>query len=497
MNRHNSIESLSAILLVGSSILLTSCSSAQPAVTTGAAGAEIVAVNATATSFLPNPVAPTFAAPTPTEAPAALSAHGPFVLFEGDAGIWIANPDGSFLTRLSDTGIGNADLHRALSPAGDALAFIVPAEEGPLLVRMQLPSGETEVLANLEPGIPPLPNYVPDEYMNSTWGHSYLAIVSFDNVAWQPGTGELLAFVGVLEGPTSDLYILDTLSGEVTRLTDGLSEAVFPIWSPDGGYILHFGGRMIPPYDSPFFGFNHADGAWAVRLSDGMVFPQPKDLLWPSWFVGWQDPENYLFSSEDENCASLDFRSVSVSDGTETTIYAGCYDHFHAQSLENGAVLFARVGCIGCAEIPGTYLLVPGIETPMQVSGVPAWKVEWLPESGVFDADRVGLVSSDGTLLHKPPLPGYSGHPALSKAGWVAWEVVEDRKGRVVIETPEGEFRTILQSDVGALIWDSVEGTTLFIAADDGLLYAAMAPDFVPQVIGEIEGKTNQAIWVP
>ena len=60
------------------------------------------------------------------------------------------------------------------------------------------------------------------------------AIMDYSNVAWQPGDGRLLAFTGAINGPTSDLYLYDTQSGEFTQLTDGPSQAIAPSWSPDG-----------------------------------------------------------------------------------------------------------------------------------------------------------------------------------------------------------------------------------------------------------------------
>ena len=63
-------------------------------------------------------------------------------------------------------------------------------------------------------------------------------------VAWQPGDGRLLAFIGASNGPTADLYLYDTQTREITQLTDGPSQAVLPVWSPDGQYILHLGAKL-------------------------------------------------------------------------------------------------------------------------------------------------------------------------------------------------------------------------------------------------------------
>lgn len=44
-----------------------------------------------------------------------LNTSGPFLLFKGEKGIWVSNPDGSFLTKVTDLA-GADSLRRALLP---------------------------------------------------------------------------------------------------------------------------------------------------------------------------------------------------------------------------------------------------------------------------------------------------------------------------------------------------------------------------------------------
>ncbi len=81
--------------------------------------------------------------------------------------------------------------------------------------------------------------------------------------------------------------------------------------------------------------------------------------------------------------------------------------------------------------------------------------------------------------------------------GYEAWEVIENTQGRVVVRVAGGDWREILQTDVAQLVWDPTSGETLLIAARDGTLYAATAPDFTPRVMGDLGGSVDQAIWVP
>ena len=162
---------------------------------------------------------------TPTPLPASLNETGPYVLFSGTTGIWVTNPDGSFLTKISDLVIDLQDLHRAISPKGDRLALVVNTEQSIDLLEVRIPGGETKLITHLL-------IFTPGELVNDLLGTkafaSYAITGFYNNVAWQPGDGQLLAFVGAIKGPTSDLYVYDTQTETITQLTDGPSHAIDP-----------------------------------------------------------------------------------------------------------------------------------------------------------------------------------------------------------------------------------------------------------------------------
>ena len=65
-----------------------------------------------------------------------------------------------------------------------------------------------------------------------------------------------------------------------------------------------------------------------------------------------------------------------------------------------------------------------------------------------------------------------------------------------MVMIPGGKWQTILNGLVDELIWDPMTGETLLIALDDGSLYAASYPDFIPRLMGNLGGRTSQAIWI-
>jgi hypothetical protein len=439
------------------------------------------------------PVTPTPLTPTGTPAPTSLNPTGPYVVYAGQGGIWISNPDGSFLTRITDLAINLSDLRRAISPPGDRLALVVSNEAGLDLVEVTIPTGETKTLAHLL-------DITSDELTTdptSAKAFAAYAISDYDSVAWQPGNGQLLAFMGGINGPTSDLYVYDMQTDKVTQLTSGPSQAVYPNWSPDGQFILHYGVSWVPPFGGAIVGYNRLDGVWAVRVSDGKVITEPKPKSVTDNFVDWQDNTHYITYDSDDQCISQNLRSVDVVSGKTTPIMDLSFYYRIVRSPENQAFLFA--GAAGCPNSPGdgVFLLLPGQTTPTKLLDKKAYEVHWLPESGVFQAYPEALFSSDGSTRYDPPVYDKSFQPAISRKGYQAWEVIENQKGRVELKIPGGDWQTILDGLVDELIWDPVSGDTLLIVLDDGSLYTVSSPDFTPRKMGNLGEGVNQAIWLP
>jgi hypothetical protein len=429
--------------------------------------------------------------PTETPAPASLNESGPYVLFKSPGGIWISNPDGSFLTQVTDLEF-QGDLRRALSPSGRRLALVVTTPEGQDLVLVDLPGGETKTVAHLV-------SITPDESANAVSPKSFIvyAVRDYNSLAWQPGDDRFLAFTGAMDGPTADLYLYDAVTGDITRLTSGPSQAVEPAWSPDGRYVIHFGVSWVPPLGGAIGAANRLDGAWSVRVSDREVIPlaKPKGTTHPN-FAGWLDETHFLTYDSDETCFSQKLRGVDVTGGKPVPVMDFSFYYQVALSPE-GTLIFS--GAPGCANSPGEgiFLFSPGQDAPLRINEKRAYEVEWMPESQVFNAYPEGLFSSDGQTRYDPPVYDNSFDPAISMNGEQAWQVIENRKGRVMLSASGGDWKNILDGMVDALIWDPINGETLLMVLDDGTLYAASGPDFKPRAMGSLPAGVNQVIWGP
>jgi dipeptidyl aminopeptidase/acylaminoacyl peptidase len=398
----------------------------------------------------------------------------------------MSNPDGSVPTQVLTSKYEiHGDLHHSLAPAGDRLAAVISTDQGLDLVVVNIPSLDTEIVIHLL-------SITNTESATSPTSFAAYAIRDYKHVAWQPGDGRLLAFTGAINGPTSDVYLYDTQTKKITQLTDEPSQAIEPDWSPDGQYLLYSGVSWVPPFGGAIIGHNKLNGIWAVHASDTKAIALPTNAN----MIGWQDATHYLAYDSDEKCTSQNLRSVDLVSGAAQPILDASFDHYFGRSPD-GAILFSSVA--GCPKSlgDGVFLLAPGQTTPRKLLDKRVYEIKWLPESKLFQAYPEALFSADGATRYDPPVYEASYNPAVSKDGSQAWEVIQQQRGRVMVQVPGGTWQKIMDGLVGQLIWDSTTGKTLLIAMQDGSLYAATSPDFTPRLIGNIGGYSTQAIWVP
>jgi hypothetical protein len=222
----------------------------------------------------------------PPVAPNELNAASPWLLMETYKGLWASNPDGSGLTQLTTQDYWNYFyLPAATQPGGNLVAFLSPGwfaiynmslnllslPDGGIAKITDLTSPETEAYTTLSPG---------------DYGFEALrAIRERRNFAWSPD-GTRLAFVGVMDGPSAEIYIYDLRSGEVRRVSQDDAQNYGPSWSPDGNTLLYFGTEN---FGERLAGVDNTTGVWSAR-GDGtnvtkLYTPQSGSEV----LVGWLD----------------------------------------------------------------------------------------------------------------------------------------------------------------------------------------------------------------
>ena len=183
--------------------------------------------------------------PIPIADPSApLKLGGPWWMIVTNEGIWVMNADGSGLQEIKpEVPLDYLVTNKIdVAPSGGRIVFLAGTnlDTGLQLQLLTIPQNEFQTIATLiEPGIEFTPFDEPGsvgfEAMQAVMAINYL-----ESYAWSPD-GSLLGFMGMIAGPSSDLYTYDPESGEINQLTDGPSHGYRVSWSPDGKYILHAG----------------------------------------------------------------------------------------------------------------------------------------------------------------------------------------------------------------------------------------------------------------
>jgi hypothetical protein len=112
-------------------------------------------------------------------------------------------------------------------------------------------------------------------------------------ILWSPN-GRYLAFVAALDGPSSDLYVYDTATDQIRRLTSGPNEAFLLSWSPDSRWILHVEATSYSTRTVLTSAYPRAKAVW-IASPDGSQVRKIHDADDEMIEVqGWLSPNVYV-----------------------------------------------------------------------------------------------------------------------------------------------------------------------------------------------------------
>ena len=136
--------------------------------------------------------------------------------------------------------------------------------------------------------------------------------------AWSPD-GTRLAFGSAQAGPSSDLYVYNTLDDTILRLTDGPEQINQIRWSPDGKLIWH--NSIAVGLCQACGGHKYvaaADGAGVTTLHGDEI----------DRFLGWVGPTTYVETDQSNGPGDFDLRLVDVSTPSVTVLWPGIHQSF-------------------------------------------------------------------------------------------------------------------------------------------------------------------------
>ena len=420
-----------------------------------------------------------------------LNAEGPWLLMETDQGLWAANPDGSGMTHLTDVDYWNGSLHNAIQLMGNQIVFISPGHydfhnmalnllslpDGHVTKITDLTSAQSEANASSGPGEP---------------GFDALrAIGEQISYAWSP-EGTRLAFSGVMDGPSADIYFYDVVSGKIRRVSQDNAQDFSPSWSPDGNHLLYLGA------DSFGTGAGIAmAGVWSADSEGNNVTLLYQSNSSGEEIVGWLDNTTAILDSWSPACGSTQLRLYDVVGKHQTMLNKDCFISAAANS-RRGESLFANSN--------GLYLLTADNRKPISVSQEPMTRIDpWKPDNDIFTVrfENGGIATFGGSDIDHQVSPVHAPSENLDVAIYGAiwgWTSKDDSQPGVWISGPGVEIGQIFNGKARLPIWDS-HNNLLFFSQKDGNRYSIYRTTFDSHyqdlsVVASVNGEVQAVTWL-
>lgn len=498
--------------LVRSALLLAACSALQLACSLGREATAVPApqsATAEAAPAVDQPTGSSGAAATRTLEPlpeprslpeGPLSNAGPWYVFMAYAAeheVWALNTDGSGLTLIWSIVDEQATESFKLWPAptGGRIALLqysTTLQTPPVLRVLQLPSGNELASIDL------LPRSIDTSALQGKAREAadqvWAAVGVWNRPAWSPD-GRWLAFNAAIDGPSADVYVYDTISDSIERLTDGPAQSVDLAWSPDSAYIVHgVADSLYYRYSGLGYGML---SAWAAPPDPDKQVVRIYDHVFHGYeyILGWLDDGRYLGDWLDGeslgNCGYAGLRTIDIRTGPGASLLAGSYSlrDFDPESGMMVLVLSPALQEFGCTTSldPGVYLFdisrrqaspVPNVDPEFIQS------VTWSKEAGFFflgGGEELLSIDPAGNVARYPSIEDLYDTPPVVAPGGERWVLANSFQGTMAVGSRDAQIIQIEADSPGDAFW-SLDGEWLFFIA--GLdVYAAPAPDFSPPVV--------------
>lgn len=447
------------------------------------------------------PASPPAQESTPTQPPtqdltvdtSGLNAEGPWLLMETDQGLWAANPDGSGLAQLTNVDFWHGDLQDAIQPGGSQVVFITPGgfdfhqmtlnvlslPDGQVTKVTALTSPETETYADAGPGDPGF--------------EALRAVGEQRSYAWSPD-GTRLAFVGVMDGPSAELYLYDAASAQIKRVSQDDAHNYRPSWAPDGNYLLYLGADAF----GTGAGFD-TTGVWSV-YGDGT------NVTWlyvpeggAEELVGWLDNTTAVLDTWNPACGSERLRLYDIVTSNKVMLNEDCFiSAAAAASAGRAAILFANSA--------GLYLLTAEDRTPVLVSQEAVARIDpWAPGDWVFTVrfEKGGIatfgINSMDHEVSPVNVPSENLDAAMYGVIW-GWTSSDDSQPGAWISGPGVEIGQIFSGKARLPIWD-LHNNLLFFAQEGGDGYSIYRTTFDNfyrdlSVVASINAEVLAVTWL-
>ncbi len=426
-----------------------------------------------------------------------LSKEGPWWIFSTEQGLWAVNPDGTGLKRVSSQEF-KPPFNRqiVIAPRGGAVAFIngrdwmfdvtlriIKLPYPTMIIEKPLTSEQSEPSEDAMPG---------DASVEAV-----RAMIDIQSMAFSPD-GEYLAFMGAINGRSSDLYVYSMQAMAETQLTDGPSQGIKPFWSPDGKYIVHAGVSSLGT--GAGFGM---EGFWAARTDDSEIIT----LFDPSGtgdqeVIGWVDNRTFVVYSWHAGCGPQDLRTFNIETKESQVLWEPAFQAiaFHPAEAVSLLVVNHEHESERCNPDNnfGLYLVRSDGTPPFEILGEKISRVIWSENANLFLVESefgVLAVDSMGQYIDLDVPAGSSSLPAAAPVTRdLAWIGDGLWIGPLLGSIEKPPVKYFNQRTYNAT-WDP-QGEYVLFFSDTGL-YVAQKPEYIPILIAEgLDNQNGFSGWV-
>jgi dipeptidyl aminopeptidase/acylaminoacyl peptidase len=150
------------------------------------------------------------------------------------------------------------------------------------------------------------------------------------SISWSPD-GRYLAFAGQMDGLSSDLYVYDSVSNAIKRLSSGPEEIQMISWSPDGKWIMDWSSYSV--------GEGMTYNVYATTI-DGAVIKKLETNV--RGIMRWLNDQSYFTHNNGNGVGNSDLALVNIETGATVTVWAGQFYSFAASADHKWVVCFSQ-----------------------------------------------------------------------------------------------------------------------------------------------------------
>jgi WD40 repeat protein len=278
--------------------------------------------------------------------------------------------------------------------------------------------------------------------------------------AWSPD-GRYLAFLGAIDGPSSDVYVYDTVTDHVQRLTSGENHAANLKWSPDSLWIVH---SEVESFD-----MGCCDVAtWAVSTNGEVILNLYEPLC--DQILAWIDSSTFM-STDRTLTANRDVRIVDLHQGQISYPFKGWFTNVAFDPIQFILLLDPRPEYSDTPDYPqGIYFLSAASPSLMMLESEYRgwlWNTHFkriISEDLECEEGTIAALLEDGTYecIEKHPMD-----LLWSPSG--EWGVPRETKNKIYDENYT-LIRNFMNAQAEEFLW-SPDSTGLFLIASGQLVY--------------------------